>query len=152
MKKFSLFLLAIVLTIVISGCGKTNEKILECNIFSEGNNMNAYGKIKYVFKNDILETGNVEVIFKDITLDNLDYWWDSIKKQFGEQNKPVTIDGYKRSFKSDDKNYSFTVNVEVDYTKISDTTLNEYNIEDYRGKSYDEVKKLSLELEGVTCK
>ena len=152
MKKFSLFLLAIVLTIVISGCGKTNEKILECNIFSEGNNMNAYGKIKYVFKNDILETGNVEVIFKDITLDNLDYWWDSIKKQFSEQNKSVTIDGYKRSFKSDDKNYSFTVNVEVDYTKISDTTLNEYNIEDYRGKSYDEVKKLSLELEGVTCK
>lgn len=152
MKKFSLFLLAIVLTIVISGCGKTNEKILECNIFSEGNNMNAYGKIKYVFKNDILEIGNVEVIFKDITLDNLDYWWDSIKKQFSEQNKPVTIDGYKRSFKSDDKNYSFTVNVEVDYTKISDTTLNEYNIEDYRGKSYDEVKKLSLELEGVTCK
>lgn len=149
-KFWLLFILLMV--ILISGCGKSNEKKLECTTFSEGTNMNAYGTLKYTFKDDIVQKSYIEVVFRDITLDNLENVWDYIKQQFSEQNSPVDVPGYKRSNKSDDKNHTFTVNLEVDFTKISDSTLNEYELEDLRGKSYDEVKMITEKSGETTCK
>ncbi len=152
MRKKSLIISILLIVILITGCGKSNEKKLECTMFSQGTNMNVYGTVKYIFKDDIVQTGKVEAVFKDITLDNLENVWGTIKQQFSEQNSPVDVSGYKRSNKSDDKNYTFTVNLEIDYTKISENTINEYGLEDLRGKSYDEVKKITEESGEATCK
>ena len=42
-----------------------------------------------------------------------------MKDQFTEQNPPVEENGYKRTVKADDKNYTFTVGIEIDYEAIS---------------------------------
>lgn len=94
----------------------------------------------------------MEVVFKDITVDNLSSVWDTFKTQFTEQNKPVEEPGFKRTVKADDKNYTFSVIIEIDFEKISKKTMEKYSIEDYRSKTYDELKKEATSDGTLSCK
>lgn len=154
MKKMSFFIISLFVVFAVSGCGNsnTNTKVLTCSVVTTGNNMNAAGNVEYTFENDKLSKAKIEVVFKDITVDNLSSVWDTFKTQFTEQNKPVEESGFKRTVKADDKNYTFSVIMEVDFEKISKETMEEYGIEDYRSKTYDEIKKEATSDGNMSCK
>jgi len=138
--------------LVISGCGKSDTKVLTCSGVSPGNNMNAASTVKYTFENDKLSKTKIEVTFKDITVDNLSSVWDTFKTQFTQQNEPVEEEGFIRTVKADDKNYTFSVIMEIDFEKISKETMTKYGIEDYSSKTYEEIKE-EIVSDGVfSCK
>ena len=114
--------------------------------------MNAAGNIQYTFENDKVSKAKMEVIFKDINVDNLSSVWDTFKTQFTEQNKPVEEKGFKRTVKADDKNYTFSVIMEIDFGKVSKETMEKYGIEDYSSKTYDEIKKETIADGTFSCK
>ncbi len=152
MKKISFLVIALFVVFVVSGCGNSNTKVLTCSGVNPGNNMNAAGNVEYTFKNDKLSKAKIEATFKDITIDNLSSVWDSFKTQFTEQNKPVEEVGFKRTVKSDDKNYTFSVILEIDYEKITKETMEKYGVEDYRSKTYEEIKKETTADGIFSCK
>ena len=152
MKKISFLVIALFVVFVVSGCGNSNTKVLTCSGVNPGNNMNAAGNVEYTFKNDKLSKAKIEATFKDITIDNLSSVWDSFKTQFTEQNKPVEEVGFKRTVKSDDKNYTFSVILEIDYEKITKETMEKYSVEDFRSKTYEEIKT-GVTADGIfSCK
>lgn len=152
MKKISFLVIALFVVFVVSGCGNSNTKVLTCSGVNPGNNMNAAGNVEYTFKNDKLSKAKIEATFKDITIDNLSSVWDSFKTQFTEQNKPVEEVGFKRMVKSDDKNYTFSVIIEIDYEKITKETMEKYSVEDFRSKTYEEIKT-GVTADGIfSCK
>ena len=152
MKKISFLVIALFVVFVVSGCGNSNTKVLTCSGVNPGNNMNAAGNVEYTFKNDKLSKAKIEATFKDITIDNLSSVWDSFKTQFTEQNKPVEEVGFKRTVKSDDKNYTFSVILDIDYEKITKETMEKYGVEDYRSKTYEEIKKETTADGIFSCK
>ena len=152
MKKISFLIISLFIVFVVSGCGASNTKVLTCSGVNPGTNMNAASTVEFTFKNDKLTNASIEVAFKDITVDNLSEVWDAFKTQFTEQNQPVDEKGFKKTVKSDDKNYTFTVILEVDYEKISKETMEKYGVEDYSTKTYDEIKKQIIEEENMSCK
>ena len=152
MKKISFLVIALFVVFVVSGCGNSNTKVLTCSGVNPGNNMNAAGNVEYTFKNDKLSKAKIEATFKDITIDNLSSVWDSFKTQFTEQNKPVEEVGFKRTVKSDDKNYTFSVILEIDFEKITKETMEKYGVEDYRSKTYEEIKKETTADGIFSCK
>ena len=152
MKKLYYLIICLVITVIVSGCGKSNTKVLTCSGVSPGNNMNASTNIEYTFKNDKLTKTKAEVKFQDITVNNLSSLWETFKTQFTDQNKPVEEKGFKRTVKSDDKNYTFSVILEVDYEKISADTMEKYEVEDYSEKTYDELKEEVTSNGIFTCK
>ena len=151
MKKIIL-IITIAIFLFVSGCEKNNTKILTCTGMNKGNNMNAYSKIKYIFRNDKLVGSNLEVVFKDITVDNIASIWETAKTQFTEQNKPTEEVGYKRTVKSDDKNYTFTVIIEIDFEKISKETMEKYEVQYTSDLTYNEVKEETISDGTFTCK
>ena len=114
--------------------------------------MNAASSVKYTFENDKLTKVKADVEFKDITVDNLSSVWDTFKAQFTAQNEPVEEIGYKRTVKADDKNYTFTVTMEIDYEKITKDIMDKYGIEDSKTKTYDEIKKSATKDGVMSCK
>jgi uncharacterized lipoprotein YehR (DUF1307 family) len=149
MKYFKRLLVIFALLVTVTGCGK-NTKVLNCSLKTNGNNVNAYSKIDYTFEKDKLTAFYGEIEFKDIIIDNIEVHWESFKTLWTEQNKPVEEPGVKRTVKADDVNHTFTIIYDVDYKKASKDTLKEYEIDDYSGKSYDEIKKLAAD-QGMTC-
>lgn len=152
MKKMSFLIISLFVVFIISGCGNSNTKVLTCSGVNPGNNMDAAGTTQYTFENDKLSKVKMEVTFQDITVDNLSSVWDTFKTQFTEQNKPVEEMGFKRTVKADDKNYTFSVIIEIDYEKISPETMKKYDIEDYSSKTYDEIKKETTSDGTFSCK
>jgi len=152
MKKIYFSIIFLFVILVISGCGKSDTKVLTCSGVSPGNNMNAASTVKYTFENDKLSKTKIEVTFKDITVDNLSSVWDTFKTQFTQQNEPVEEEGFIRTVKADDKNYTFSVIMEIDFEKISKETMTKYGIEDYSSKTYEEIKE-EIVSDGVfSCK
>lgn len=151
MKKFVFIFSCLFVLVGISGCGST--KVLECTSGkTPGNNMSASGNVKYIFKNNKLSKAEFDVVFGDITIDNLSSYWDSFVAQFTEQNKPVSEPGFVRTVKSDDENYTFTVSIEIDYDKISQETMEKYDVDDIGSKTYNEIKELATSDRNMTCK
>ena len=152
MKKINFLILSLFVMFIVSGCGKSDTKVLTCSGVSPGNNMNAASSVKYTFENDKLTKVKADVEFKDITVDNLSSVWDTFKAQFTAQNEPVEEIGYKRIVKADDKNYTFTVTMEIDYEKITKDIMDKYGIEDSKTKTYDEIKKSATKDGVMSCK
>ena len=152
MKKISFLIIALFIVFVVSGCGKSSTKVLTCSGVSPGNNMNAASNVEYIFENDKLTKAKIDVEFRDITVSNLSSVWSTFKTQFTEQNQPVEEIGFKRTVSADDKNYTFTVSMEIDFEKISKEVMDKYGVEDYTTKTYDEIKKETT-VDGVmSCK
>lgn len=165
MKKMGYLSIVLFVVLFVSGCGitknstntktstSTNTKVLTCSVFTKGNNMNIAGNSEYIFENDKLVRQKGEFMFKDITVDNLSTVWDSFKTQLTEQNKPVEEIGYKRSVKADDQNYTFSVIIEVDLKNISSEVMKKYGVnEDYKSKTYNEIKKEVTADGTASCK
>lgn len=154
MKKMCFLIISLFVVFVVSGCGNNNSntKVLSCSGVTPGNNMSADSSIEYTFENDKLTKTKIEVMFKDITVNNLSTVWDTFKTQFTEQNKPVEELGFKRSVKADDKNYTFSVIMEIDFKTITKETMEKYGVEDYSLKTYDELKKETTSDGTFSCK
>ena len=152
MKKISLLIISLFVVFFISGCEKDSTKVLSCSGISEGNNMNAASTVKYTFENEKLTKAEIKVVFQDITVPNIASVWDTFKTQFTEQNKPVEEVGFKRTVKADDKNYTFSVIMEIDIEKITKETREKYQIEDYSLKTYDELKEETTKDGVYSCK
>lgn len=152
MKKISLLIVSLFVIFAVSGCGKGSTKVLTCTGVSPGNNMNAASNIEYTFENDKLTKAKMDVEFKDITVNNLSSVWSTFKTQFTEQNQPVEETGFRRTVKADDTNYTFTVSMEIDFEKITKEIMDKYGVEDYRTKTYDEIKKETTSDGVMSCK
>ena len=149
MKKIGFIIVSLFVIFMVSGCG-SSTKVLKCSGITPGTNMNADSKVEYTFENDKLSKSKIVVDFKDITISNLPSVWENFKKQFTEQNSPAEADGFKRTVEADDENYIFSVIIEIDFNKITEETMEKYSIEDFRNKTYNEVKE-STENEKITC-
>lgn len=152
MKKLFCISFLFLFVCILTGCDST--KVLECTVKSAGNNMNVYGNIKYIFKNDKIVSQHSVFEFKDIIVSNIDENWNSYVEQFTKQNKPVEDVGYKRTVESDDKNHIFKIILDVDYTKITKDVMNNYNLDaEYVNLTYDGVKKSMLDnKDTISCK
>ena len=152
MKKITLLFVALVSILVIAGCGNSNERTLTCTSTTSGNNMEVEGKTIYTFKNDKLVNAVWNATIKNITVDNLDSLWPTFKAQLESQNVEINAEGIKRETTADDKNHAFNVKMEVNFEKISNKLISENNLDMYKDKTYDELKKYSEETEKQTCK
>ena len=119
---------------------------------NKGNNMNAYSNIRYVFRNNKLSRATMNATFKDIEVDNIASVWDSMKAQFTEQNVPVEEAGYRRTVRADDKNYKFTVSINIDFDKITEDVKSKYEVTYNSDMTYDEVLKKTTEDGNITCR
>lgn len=166
MKKMIYVVLAIFLVLVTCSCKKGNNnkvektnndtnvgvRMLVCSGMNEGNNMNAYSNIRYVFRNNKLSRATMNATFKDIEVDNIASVWDSMKAQFTEQNAPVEEAGYRRTVRADDKNYKFTVSINIDFDKITEDIKSKYEVTYNSDMTYDEVLKKTTEDGNITCR
>ena len=150
MKKIGLIVITLVLVVVLVGCKEKNET-LTCTKNINDEDMTITNTFKYNFTNNKVSNLKVEMVFKDFASDNIERLWPTFKSQF-ENEMPVEVDGFKRSIKSDDQNYILTIFIDIDYSKISKDTMKKYEIEDIKGKSYKEIKKIATETDGMTCK
>ncbi len=153
MKKICVTILGVLLVICLTGCG--NTKVLECSKKIVGSDMNIYQNIKYTFKNDKLVKQYLVTEFKDITADNIEQTWDTQVEKFTNQNQPVDVDGFKRTVKSGDKNHTFKVTIDIDYTKTTNQILESYkiNTDGINEVTYDELKQSTLADEyTISCK
>ena len=153
MKKICVTILGVLLVTCLTGCG--NTKVLECSKKIVGSDMNIYQNIKYTFKNDKLVKQYLVTEFKDITADNIEQTWDTQVEKFTNQNQPVDVDGFKRTVKSDDKNHTFKVTIDIDYTKTTNQILESYkmNTDGINEVTYDELKQSTLADEyTISCK
>ena len=151
MKKMNFLIVSLFVVFVITGCGKNDTKVLTCSGVSPGNNMNAASNVEYTFENEKLTKAKIDVEFRDITVSNLSSVWDSFKTQFTEQNEPVEETGFKRTVSADDKNYTFTVSMEIDFEKITKETMDKYGIQDTTKKTYDEIKEETIADGTMSC-
>lgn len=149
MKKIGLIVITLVLMVVLVGCKEKNET-LTCTKNINDEDMTITNTFKYNFTNNKVSNLKVEMVFKDFDSDNIERLWPAFKSQF-ENEMPVEVDGFKRSIKSDDQNYILTIFIDIDYSKISKDTMKKYEIEDIKGKSYKEIKKIATENDGMTC-
>ncbi|MGN1342294.1 MAG: hypothetical protein ACI4VL_03600 [Bacilli bacterium] len=153
MKKIFVAILGIFLFICMAGC--SNTKVLKCSKKIVGNDMNIYQDVEYTFKNDKLVKQYLVSEFKDITANNVEQTWDTQVEKFTKQNEPIDVDGFKRTVESDDKNHTFKVTMEIDYTKTTDQILKNYGI-DTDGVdevTYEELKQFTLKDEyTISCK
>ena len=153
MKKKILIVLTLFVLLFTCSCKKDdNIKVLKCSAMTKGNNMNIYSDIEYKFVDNKLSRFIMDATFKDIEIQNLSSIWDSIKTQFTEQNAPVSEKGFKRTVKSDDKNYTFTVSLDVDFEKIPDEVKDKYEVTYDNNMTYEEVLKKTTEDGTVTCR
>lgn len=152
MKRIKLFIFSLFALFIISGCENNNTKVLTCSGTVKGNNINVLQNIKYTFKDDKLTKADMNFVFKDITVEDLPSVWDSFKTQFTEQNNPAEETGFKRTVSANDKEYTFNVNIEVDYEKISKETMEKYEVKDYSTKTYDEIIEDTTYDNVMSCK
>lgn len=150
MKKLGVVFTAILMVIFVSGCTKTTK--LTCEGVYPGTNMEAATKAVYYFEDNKLVKSNIDVTFQNITVDGLESVWESFKTQFTEQNEPTEVDGYKREVSYNDKKYTFTVSIDLDYAKLTDEVREEYGVADYQGKTLEEIKELVTADDVMTCK
>lgn len=150
MKKIGLIVITLVLMVVLAGCKEKNET-LTCTKNINDEDMTITNTFKYNFTNNKVSNLKVEMVFKDFDSDNIERLWPTFKSQF-ENEMPVEVDGFKRSIKSDDQNYILTIFIDIDYSKISKDTMKKYEIEDFKDKSYKEIKKIATENDEMTCK
>ena len=151
MRKVVLLIISLFFIIISFGCDNNKKRVLTCIGSNKGNNMNAYAIVKYNFEGEKLLSVDTDVTFKDITVDNLSAVWNEFKEQFNEQNFPVEESGYKRTTKADDKNYTFTVSINIDFEKISKETREKYGVDDVSNSTYEEIKNKILEDNNFTC-
>lgn len=145
MKKYLCIPFVFLFICFLTGCG--NTKVLQCTKKIVGTDMNIYQDIKYTFKNDKLVKQYLVTEFKDITVDNIEQTWNTQVEKFTNQNKPAEEEGFKRTVESDDKNHTFKVIMEIDYTKTTDQILNNYGIstDGVDEVNYEELKQGTLE-------
>ena len=159
MKKSKILIITLIILLIVSGCGKSKKIIKEdikttfftCSGVQKNDSSNADMNIKYTFENDKITKAKVEITFKDFNINNLPEVWSSIKEQITEQNKPVEDLGYKRTVKSDDEKYTYTIIIEIDYRKITKEIMKKYDVSDFSDKTSKEVKKATVN-ENITCK
>lgn len=151
-KKVNLLFILVFVIFIVTGCG--NKKTLQCTMKNVGTNVNTYGDIKYTFKDDKIVSQHAVIEFKDFTVPDIDDNWETYVEQFTKQNKSVDESGYKRTVESDDKNHIFKVVLDVDYSKITNDTMNNYGIDPAEANAtYDEMKESMLDNEDViSCK
>lgn len=153
MKKIGVTILGVFLFICLTGCG--NTKVLECSKKIVGVDMNIYQNIKYTFKNDKLVKQHLVTEFKDITADNVEQTWDTQVEKFTSQNQPVDVEGFKRTVESDDKNHTFKITIDIDYTKTTNQVLENYKIstDGINEVTYDGLKQSTLADDyTISCK
>lgn len=153
MKKIFVAILVFFLVFCMTGC--SNTKVLNCSKKIVGENMNIYQNVKYTFKNDKLVKQHLVTELKDIIEDNIEQTWEAQVEEFTNLNEPTDIDGFKRTVESDDKNHTFKVTIEIDYTKTTDQILKIYGIstDGIDKVTYEELKKSTLEDEyTISCK
>ena len=152
MKRITYLFIVLVSILVITGCSNSGKSVLTCTGTKKGNDMDAEGKIVYTFKDDKVYTVNLDVTFKNMTAENLDSLWPTFKAQLESQNQEVDVDGLKRKITVADKKHEFNVKMEIDFEKVSDELIDENNLNIYKDKTYEEVKKYTEETDQLTCK
>lgn len=151
MKKLRLFGLVALVALLATGCG---EKKLVCTMSDDagGLGITMDEKMTVKFKNDKVSSVNMNVTAK-VENEELKTYWSTFATEFTNEYPETDKDGLKVSTKSDDKNYTFSVNVDVDVEKASKEDLEKYDLDSLLEETgnMDEIKK-SLEDGGFNCK
>lgn len=150
MRKLKLLALAVVATIVMTGCG--GEKTLTCTNSQEASGVNMEQEIVMKFKDDKVNYVKMTVDAK-ATDDTIKNNWSLFASTLEQQYSNKEDKGVKLTTKNDEKNYSYKISLEVDLEKADEESLSEYDLDGIADKnsSMSDVKK-SAEEDGFTCK
>ena len=143
---------------LLTGCGEKEEtkkeeknEVINCTISNEENGLETFQNIDIEHKNDEIKVITLTFDFKTTDEEMKDVWdeyvtlLDSI---YPEQDK----DGLKIETENDDKNYIYTIVIEVDLENATDEVLEELGFENiFEIEDVEELKQ-ELENEGYTCK
>lgn len=150
MKKYVKFLLLILVTIILSGCGNKLDTA-ECSFESNQSDYNIETKYKIYYKDNIVKKVDIDEVITSSSNDKLEEFNKSFKNQFDNNSR---YGGYTYDIKANNDNLELHVN--IDYTSfnmkkfVSDNlAMKEYVNKDNK-LTLDGIIKM-YEASGSTC-
>lgn len=152
MKKFKLLLVVVMVAILTTGCGSTKK--LSCSMDQSMMGINMGLNVSFKFKNEKVSNLTMKITMKAEN-DAIKEGWSDAVASLNEQYKDESAEGVKLSTKNDDKNYTYTVTLDVDLNKASKESLEKYDLDEFydiakEKTDIEEVKK-SAEADGFKC-
>ena len=147
MKKISMIFLSLLVIVLITGCGTTEEKEqkLVCTTTESEDGMSIEQVISMTYKNDKLEhmTMEVNTTITDSTVK---------EKAMDEDNEEFDKDGVSLKVNVNDQNYEYNTILDIDVENASEEVLNEQGFEDLKNdNSTLEDSKKAAEEDGAVC-
>lgn len=151
MKKFKLLLVVVMVAVLTTGCG---TKKLSCSMDQSMMGLNMGLNVSFKFKNEKVNHLAMTITVKAEN-DTIKQGWSDAVASLNEQYKDESLEGIKLSTKNDDKNYTYTVTLDVDLNKAKKEDLKKYDLDDFydiakEKTDIEEVKK-SAESNGFKC-
>lgn len=153
MKKISMIFLSLLVIVLMTGCGMTEEKeqTLVCTSRENDENMNVEQVVSMTYKNDKLKHMTMEFNSKIIN-STIKENWEEFKTTMDKDNKEFNKDGLSLKIVKDDQNYEYNIILDIDVENASEEMLKEQGFEDLKDdiSTLEENKELA-EKDGATC-
>ena len=155
MKKFSMLCLSLLVIVLTTGCGTTEDEVKEqklvCTTTESEDGMSIEQVISMTYKNDKLKRMTMEVN-TTITDSTVKENWEQFKKSMDENNEEFDKDGVSLKINVDDQNYEYNTILDIDVENASEEVLKEQGFEDIKDdKSTIEESKEAAEQDGARC-
>jgi len=149
LKKFRILACSLLAVLVLTGCG---SKTLTCTKSETSSGLDMTQEIKIVFKGDKVKDLNAKfgIVAVEQTIKNS---WDTLVPLWAVEFPETNEDGIKVSVKNDKNNYSFQAIIEIDADKVSESSLETYDLDGLTetGVGFEQAKE-NFEGMGYTCK
>ena len=153
MKKVNIIFLSLLVLILVTGCGTTEDKEekLVCTTTEKEDGMSVEEVISMTYKNDKLKRMTMEVN-TTITDTDIKENWQEFKKHMDESNEEFNKDGVSLKVEVNDQNYEYNTILDIDIENASEDILKEQGFEGLKNdKSTLKDSKKSAEEDGATC-
>ena len=147
MKRFKTLLIVVIGVFCLTGCG---GKKLTCSQSATEEGMKTNVEVTLKFSGD--EVSNIKMVMDyQAESEELKGSWSMYTGVLDGMFKEMDgKDGVKYSSKADDKNFKYSLTLDIDPSKVAKEVSESLDLEDLKG-TYDTVKK-EAEAAGFTCK
>lgn len=156
MKKISMVFLSLLISILVTGCGKAEEQeakeqTLVCTSTENDEDMEVEQVISMTYKGDKLKHMTMEVNTK-ITDSTVTENWETYKEFMSEDNKEFDKDGVSLKVVIDDENYEYDTILDIDVENATEEALKEQGFEGLKDDTSTlQDSKEDAEKDGATC-
>ncbi len=156
MKKISMIFLSLLVVVLITGCGITEEKevkeqTLVCTTTENDEDIVTEEVISMTYKNDKLQHMTMEVN-TTITDSAVKENWEAYKKEMNENNEEFNKDGVSLKVDVNDENYEYNTILDIDVINATEEALKEQGLEGIKDDTSTlEDSKEVAENDGAIC-